>query len=270
MLLVMLALMAAAPPVAPADAPPSRQMQSLLENCDAHKFEMAVELTGPDGLPKRSRVKMCGTIGQSDADWVRTLKDAVVKTAANDKMPQAARDQIVAGVNAEIVRIESRAALARSSPLPPPRAVVQAAPLQGYGGLPPLPDTPPPPVHLLAGGTAGIPLLPRPKLSFSCFNSGGVADGPCTDFARDTMLTVRADEDLPAGTSLRFVLGGDARADVALAQLKRGRTVRFPLPSDVCSHIGGGTLEIRIVRAASAAGPKGQEVGTDGPYNLRC
>ena len=32
----------------------------------------------------------------------------------------------------------------------------------------------------------------------------------------------------------------------------------------------GGRLDIRIVRAAPGAGPTGQEVGEDGPYNLRC
>jgi hypothetical protein len=107
-------------------------------------------------------------------------------------------------------------------------------------------------------------------MSFICFTPGEVGEGPCTDFARDTRLTVRADEDLPRGTSLRFMLSGEARADVELAQLKRGKAASFPLPPEVCSHMGGGRLEIRIMRSAPAAGTEGQEVGSDGPYNLRC
>jgi hypothetical protein len=107
-------------------------------------------------------------------------------------------------------------------------------------------------------------------MSFICFNPGDVGEGPCADFARDTMLTIRADEDLPSGTILRFVRNGDARADVELAQLRKGKTQHFALPPEVCSHVSSASLEIRIVRSVSAAGPQGQEVGKDGPYNLRC
>jgi hypothetical protein len=266
LLLSFLGLMAAPP----ADAPPSKQMQSLLQNCDAHKFETTVDVIGPDGQPKHSRVKLCGTEGQSDAAWIRTLKDAVAKTQANDKMPKPVRDQIVTAIGAEIARLEGQATPAVTAALPPPRAAAADPGLSGYGALPPLPDKPPAPVHVLVGGTAALPMLSRPKMSFICFTPGEIGDGPCIGFARDTFLTVRADEDLPAGTSLRFVLKGDPRADVELAQLKRGRSMRFPLPGEICDHNNGGSLEIRIVRAAAAAGPGGEEVGTDGPYPLRC
>jgi hypothetical protein len=107
-------------------------------------------------------------------------------------------------------------------------------------------------------------------LRFICLTPGEVGEGPCSEFARDTLLTVQADEDLPSGTSLRFVRNGDARADVELAQLRKGKTQRFSLPPEVCSHVSGATLEIRVVRSVLAAGPLGQEVGMDGPYNLRC
>jgi hypothetical protein len=271
MLLLGLGLIAAdPPPAAKQDAAPSKQMQTLLQNCDAHKFETIIEVT-VNALPKHSRVKLCGTEGQSDADWVGTLKDAVAKTKANPNMPPAVRDQIVTAIDSEIARLNGEAtASAKPVTLPPPRSAAKAAPVEEYAALPPLPTAPPPPVHLLPGASPSLPLLSRPRMTFVCFTPGEVGDGPCTDFARDTLLTVRADEDLPGGTSLRFVLGGDARADVELAQLRRGKTMRFALPPEVCSHIGGGSLEIRIVRSAPAAGPDGQEVGKDGPYNLRC
>ena len=66
------------------------------------------------------------------------------------------------------------------------------------------------------------------------------------------------------------MLSGETKADVELAQLKRGRTMRMTLPTDVCSHTGGGSLEIRIIRVVPATGPSGTEVGREGPYNLRC
>jgi hypothetical protein len=294
MLPILLALTAAA---APPTAKRPDAAQSLVQSCDAHKFETLIEVPGPDGAIKHSRVKLCGNEGQSDADWVRTLKDAVAKTQANTEMPASVREQIITAVNAEIARIESPSKVgllppikglgSASSPLadygalpplpsgpspsslPPPRSAAQSAP-SDFAALPPMPDTPPPPVHVLPGASAALPALPRPKLSFACFTPGEGGEGPCTDFTRDTLVVVRADEDLPAGTSLRFVARGNEPADVELAQLKRGRTMRFALPSAVCRGMTNGSLEIRIVRSVPAAGSSGQEVGQEGPYALRC
>jgi hypothetical protein len=271
MLPIVLALAAAEPPAAVqgTDAP-SPALQSLLQNCDAHKFETMIEVPGPDGTVKHSRMKLCGTTGQTDADWLRTLRDAVAKTEANEKMPPAIRQQIVTAVNAEISRLQGQIAPPKAAALPPPRTTVKTLPSEDYAALPPLPDTPPPPVHVLPGASAALPVLPRPRLSFDCFTPGDAGGGPCTDFTRDTMLTVRADEDLPAGTSLRFVRNGKDPADVELAQLKRGRSMRVALPGEVCRGFTNGSLEIRIVRAVPAAGPAGVEVGQEGPYALRC
>lgn len=280
MLLIALALMAAAQPSAldaaekvagkAADNAPSQKTRLLVENCDAHKFETMIEIPAATGGIKRSRMRLCGTEGQSDADWVRTLKDAVVKTNTNLTMPAAVRQQIVTAISSEIARLEGKTSPAAVAALPPPRTITKPSAPDEYAALPPLLDKPPAPVQVLAGGSAGLPFLPKPRISFICSNPGEVGEGPCTDFSRDTLLTVRADEDLPVGTSLRFVRSGEAKADVVLAQLKRGRSMRIPLPSEVCSHAAGGRLDIRIVRAVPAAGPSGQEVGEDGPFNLRC
>ena len=268
MLSILLALFAAAPPAESEAAPSS--MQTLMQNCDAHKFETMIDVPTDDGGVKQSRLKLCGNQGQSDADWLRTLKDAVAKTQANLQMPAAMRAQIVKAVSAEIARLELRTAAPKTAALPPPRAVVKGVPSDDFAALPPLPDTPPPVVHVLAGASAALPLLPRPRLSFECFTPGEGGEGPCTGFTRDTLLTVRADEDLPAGTSIRFVRNGREPSDGGLAQLKRGRSMRFALPDDVCRGYTNGSVEIRIVRALPAAGPAGQEVDQEGPYTLRC
>jgi len=279
MLLIALALMAAqqsaldaAEKLAakPTDQAPSQQAKSLIENCDAHKFETVLEIPAPDGSLKHSRMRLCGTEGQSNADWVRTLKDAVAKTNANLSMPASVRMQIASAINAEIARVEGKAAPAAVAVLPPPRSVAKKPSPDEYAALPPLPDKPPAPVSVLPGASAAVPFLPKPRLSLICSSPSEMGEGPCTEFARDTLLTVRADEDLPAGTSLRFVRSGEPTGDVELAQLKRGRSMRTPLPSDVCSHVGGGKLEIRILRKLPKAGAGDQEVGDEGPYNLRC
>jgi hypothetical protein len=292
--LLALALIAAPAPAAAKEKPdaPSAKMETLLQNCDAHKFETVIETT-VDGQPKHSRVKLCGTEGQSDADWQRTLKDAVAKTEANLQMPAPVRDQIVGALKAEIARLNGAPSPASTGlagvlpaprdatigkvegysklpALPAPRQAAPAAPMSDFAQLPAIPTAPPAPTRVLAGGIgASIPMLPQPRMTFICETPGESIEGPCTDFTRDTLLTVRADEDLPSGTSLRFVRSGDPRADVQLAQLKRGKSARLTLPSEVCSHAAGGSLEIRIVRSVAAL-PTGQEVGKDGPYNLRC
>ncbi|HYX47284.1 MAG TPA: hypothetical protein VE820_10755 [Sphingomicrobium sp.] len=280
-----------APPAAPSK--PDPKAEQLLQSCDAHKFETTVKEV-VDGTPQQSKVKLCGKEGQSDADWIGTLKDAVAKLDANKDMPAEVRDQIVKALKNEISRLEFQGAKTaftsarpetKSSPLdeiaalpplpqakpqaiasapPPAREITPRAPLSDYAALPPLPSsTVPPPSVLAAGASTSVVFLPRPKISFSCFTPGEGADGPCTGFTRDTLVTVLAGEDLPASTAVRFVRDGDPKADVALAQLKKGKSMQFAIPTDVCKHAVGGRLELKIVRS-------GQEVGTDGPYNLNC
>jgi len=257
----------------------------LMQSCDAHKFETIVK-TVVDGQPHQSKVTLCGKQGQDDAQWIGTLKDAVAKLSSNQEMPAGERSQIIAALNSEIARLEiegattlsssptKRTALEGISPLPPLPQPSQApaialaprqspaVPPRDYAALPPLPTAPPAPTHVLAGASAFLPLLPKPRMKLSCYNPGDV-EGPCTGFTRDTLIIVHAGEDLPADTSLRFVRDGDPQADIQLAQVKKGASLRLAVPGDVCRHVVGGKLELRIVRA-------GQEVGTDGPYDLEC
>jgi len=273
---------------APGGNAPNAQARQLLQNCDAHKFETVVHVV-VDGQPQDSKVKLCGKDGQSDAEWIGTLKDAVAKLNANKEMPTAMRDQIIAALSVEIARLENpqappprqsadatptfdglaplpgigQSTPGGSSPLPPPREVASSAQQDEYAGLPPLPTTPTAPTRVsgLAAGASLVP-LPMPRMSFTCFDAGQT-DGPCTGFTRDTLLTVHAGEDIPAGTSLRFVRDGDPKADVNLAQLKKGRSIRLGVPTDVCLHAVGGKLELQVVRG-------GQPVGSEGPFNLQC
>ena len=280
--LLALAAIAAAPPVAiqPSDVL-SPELEKLVEDCSAHKFETTIDVT-VEGKPKKSKVKLCGKPGQSNAAWIGTLKAAVEQTAANDRMPGSVRAQIITALTSEITRLSTQAAAAPAPvvvPLSPRAPAPSTETLGGYSTYQPLPPPPPPsaPITVLPGTTTAVAtarpvvLLPRPRLTIECFNPGDIAgEGPCTSFERDTVLVVRAGENLPAGTSLRFVRNGDSRADVALAQLPRGKTERIAMPPEVCSHVVGGNLEIRIVRSTPGPGAIGQEVGSEGPYNLRC
>ena len=267
-----------APAEPPAVEGASPQVEKLLQNCDAHKFETVVDAV-VDGQPHKSRVKLCGQDGQSDADWIGTLKDAIAKLNANSEMDPPVRTQIVSAITAEIARLQMMADL--SAPKARQTVAETARPLSNdYSSLPPLPAAPPPPKVLapaavaqtgpaarMPAATASVAMLPSappPKLSFACYSPGDLGgDAPCTGFDRDTMLTIRAAADVPSGVGLRFVRNGDPRATVELAQLRRGKSLRIALPRDVCAGVGDGKLELQVLQ-------NGAPVSTDGPYSLRC
>jgi hypothetical protein len=285
---IALAIAVLAVPAAAAPAPPAGQpapkLKQLMESCDAHKFETIVDTT-LDGQPHKSRVRLCGKEGQSDADWIGTLKDAIAKLRTNKEMDPPVRDQIITAIETEIDRLNGPVPKAESAtqrpaepkldlPLERTTAEVSAPPLAPeYSSLPPLPTTPPPPPRVLSPALTGsavasaslrVPSGPAPKLSFACFSPGDVGGpGPCTEFDRETLLTVSAQSDIGKGVTLRFLRNGEQRAEVDLAQLRRGKSLRIVLPRPVCQGVSDGRLDLQLVEG-------GAELKSDGPYSLRC
>lgn len=262
-------------PASSSASPASKTLQS----CDAHKFETVVD-TVVGGEPHQSKVKLCGNEGQTEAEWIHTLEDAIAKLDANTEMAPAVRDQIVTAIKAEIARLNSPPTattttidLARRDVQPS----ISSRPLaRDYAALPPLPSAAPPPPRVLgtqavsASGAvvSALPSIPAPKLSFDCYSPGDIGgDAPCTDFVRETMLTIRADEDVPRGVALHFVRNGSDRGEVDLAELRRGRSMRIALPESVCHGFTDGKLDLRLVHEVGGAS---EDLGTDGPYVLRC
>jgi hypothetical protein len=276
-------------------APKPDAVPKLIQRCDAHKFETVVDAM-VDGQPHKSKVKLCGVEGQSDADWIGTLRDAIRKLEANKDMASATRKQIVAAIKGEIARLsivgpsapakrESRTEEAPSlsrdyatlPPLPAPpetgavaRATGAAGPAAGTVRQEPTGVTAVPSyaVNVLPAATAPVPVAPlvAPRLAIDCESPGDLAgSGPCAGFERETVVTIRPAEDIPTGTTLQFVRNGEAKGDIALDGLRKGRALRSNLPRDVCSGFGAGRLELRIVRAADA-----RVLQSKGPYALRC
>ena len=255
-----------APP--PADTPPAA---ATSQNCEAHSFETTVQLTGQDGQPRQSKVRMCGTEGQSDADWIKTLKDAVKKTSLSPQMPAAAKEQIIAAVNAEIERLgRSSLALPEGADiahLPKAAATTPEVPLaRDYGALPPLPtaSSVPPPNLIGPGGL----VAPPARLTLRCALTGD-EDRPeqCDTIDRDTVLVVRADDAYPRGIAVRFVRHGDSRAELDLPALAAGQTATMRLPPAVCAGVVRSRVEIQ---ALGANAPSGTPAGSVGEYDLRC
>lgn len=272
---LLLAVPASAQDTDQASEAPSPKLENLLQNCDAHKFETTVEST-VNGQPHRSKVKMCGTEGQSDADWIGTLNDAIAKLEANKNMAADTRDQIVIAIRTEIARIKATSAAKVENTLPAGRAVSAPEPLSNdYSLLPPLPHTTPPPPRVLppaqqaasgaapAAAAAPKPAIANPRLSFSCMSPDYPGGGPCVTLTRDTIVTVRAPQAVPGGASVRFVRQGDARAEIALGAMRKGGTVRLSLPQPVCSGVVTSEVEMQVVGG-------GQVLDRQGPYLLRC
>lgn len=246
--------------------------KSLIQNCDAHRFETTIQLIGSDGQPKQSKVRMCGTEGQSDEDWIRTLQDAVKKTAESPQMPRAAKDQIIAAVNAEIVRLSAPKLSLPSgtdiTKLPKASPKTPDVPLsREYGSLGALPtaNSVEPPHVLGPGGALGAP---APRLTLRCALIGD-EDRPsaCDSIDKDTVLVLRADDAYPRGVEVRFVRHGDSRAELDLPALKQGQTTTLRLPAAVCRGVVRSKLEIQALGANS---PSGTQAGTIGEYDLRC
>ena len=219
----------------------------LVTDCDARKFETTVERE-VNGERQSSKVKLCGKHGQTDAEWAATLKDAAAKIEANDKMPQAAKDQLSAALKAEIAKVEAGGAS------PAPVAAVE----------PPAPKPTPPPAAVAAKAPATLPALKKPKLTIRCLAPGEKGGGSsCSVLDRATRLSILADADLGSGASLRFLRRGDERAELALAPMRQGETYRSKLPPELCAGVASTKVEIQVMGS-------GQVVDRLGPYPLRC
>jgi hypothetical protein len=280
-------------PTAPAQdsaEAPNPKLKNLLQSCDAHKFETTVQ-SEVDGKPHSSKVKLCGQEGQSDADWIKSLQDAVDKLKSNDEMPASTRDQIIDAITAEIARLKGTAGIDTGAPARSANSAPK--PLSDdYTLLPPLPppSSPPPPQVLppaaaATGGGATLNASPdetaaapqatalapaatsvavaNPRLNFSCISGDYPGGGPCITLSRDTTITVKAPQAVAAPLSLRFVRQGEDRAEVAIGSLRKGQSVRLEVPQEVCRGVVSSEVQIQVIGG-------GQVLDRQGPYLLHC
>ncbi|MCL6684517.1 hypothetical protein [Sphingomonas alba] len=250
------------------------QLKSLVDSCPGHKFETTV-ITGPG---RGSKVKICGEAGQSDTDWLVTLQDSIQKTEADEEMAPRVKSQIITALKNEIAKLETTAGsnptggTVKEAPaeyalnLPAERVAPSERPPE-YSSLPPLPAPKRSTPLKLANGTV-LPATPapepvaRPNLVVRCAVPHETF-ATCSRLERESQVLVRAEEDMPAGTSLRFLRGDDNRAELDLSQLKKGDTLKERLPSRVCSGVMRGKVRVQVMN-------KGQVAETLGPWALYC
>ncbi|MBA3670239.1 MAG: hypothetical protein H0W71_09315 [Sphingomonas sp.] len=261
-------------------------MREVIQDCSAHRFE-AVISAEVDGQTKRSKMKLCGTTGQSDSDWLRTLRDSAAKIAANQAMAKPMRDEMVKAINGEISMRTLLAVQPDTAPRAPgaksgeftlkPRGAPPGAArdngLAAYSSLPPLPS--PVSVAEETRQIASKPYVPpppivRPDLRLECFSTASVGEGPCVDFDRFTVIVVSARSRLEPGASLRFLRDGEQLAEVELGAMKKGQRRQVALPGPVCKGVNGGQLKIETMVVPKVAKAQAQIAESEGPYILRC
>lgn len=229
--------------------------------CEGEKFEFKA------GDERPTKITLCSDKGASKDDLVRMFESAAARIERLDKLPQDRRAALVGQLRAKIIEVQ--ASNVAANPLPPPAPIFTAPVIQTPVIQAPVFQAPavvarPMPV------LAPAPPLTRLRLTIECSSPGQIgAGGPCVGLEKDTLLTVRADENLAAGTSLRFVRKGDVRSELALAQMRRGQSRRIKLPLQVCTGVVGSQVEIQILRRSGVAAA-GQVVDSLGPYQLRC
>jgi hypothetical protein len=263
--------------------------------CEGETFEFRAT-TGE----RLTKVTLCSKKDATPTDLVKMFKSAVATLEKDRRLDPGRRAELVTQIKAKIAEIEGQAVAAVGAaptappiakpapsasndakpeysllpPLPAPKPAPVApsastSPKVEYSVLPPLPA--PTNVAAATAATTSLPLLSKPRIDIDCFNPADMAGaGPCSELSRDTRVTVRAGETVPAGTSLRFVRRGDFRAEVELAQLAAGKSIQFLLPRQVCAGVVESKVEIQVVRKAKPQDSAGQVVDSMGPYLLRC
>ncbi len=234
--------------------PADNSVAAIVADCNARKFETSVEIER-DGDKRLTKLKLCATKNGDDAAWLRTLEDAKAKIAGHPEISSDSKIKIAGELDAEIAKLKTTETASLPAPTPP------AAPL-------PEPLPPPSTAPAVAANAPPAPVPARapekPRLTINCLEPGESGAGRrCLSLERTTLLAIRAENDLPPATSLRFVRRGDVRGEVPLAALRQGQLIRTRLPAQLCAGVSSSKVEIQILGSS-------QVVETLGPYMLRC
>ena len=270
-LILSLAAQSAPAPSTPVAGAPPPDVRSAIQDCAAHKFETVVTAM-VEGQPKSSKLRLCGTAGQTDVQWIATLKDSVNKLTLNFQMQGAMREAMVAALNGEIARLQGgTAAAANVAPITiKPREAAKDTGLAGYNSLPPMPAPTPAASVDLARAPKLPPPVARPPIRMECFSPGGAGEAPCTEFERSTMLVVAARGVVQPGVKLRFLRDGEQRAEVALGPMRKGQTRRILLPAQVCHGVTSAQLKVDTMVTPPVKDAAPQRTSSEGPFYLRC
>jgi hypothetical protein len=262
--------------VAPEGVVSKSAAEAFIARCGSRKFETTVN-SNNKGKLRKAKILLCAKPGETDEQWIATLEKAAAQLEASPELSAEAKSKVAGEIQAAIGQVRGalgaqaqtavpsrlQTAITPMAPVLTPPPMPSPAPL--VSNVPPLPRSPTvAPVRAIASPVA------KPRISISCPPPGepGMAS-PCSDLASDTLLMIRADEDLKSKVSLRFIRDGDPRGGIALGTMRRGQIVRTRLPSRLCAGVVRGRVELQTVVTDPQTRVE-QVADTQGPYLLRC
>src|SRR6476646_5195789 len=77
--------------------------KAVEQRCAGRQFETAIARE-VNGKRRLSRIHLCGEAGQTDAQWVATLKDAIAKIEAVPGFAADSKTQAIEAIKDEIVK----------------------------------------------------------------------------------------------------------------------------------------------------------------------
>jgi hypothetical protein len=245
----------------------ARQREKIVE-CEGEKFVFA---WGAGAKP--TKVTLCSDKGANTQDVIRMLEDAAAKIESSP-IAEDRRIALVQQIRAKITELQGKApssdsaAAAPALKTQPDVAALLSQPEPVAPPTAPLAPVESPPATAIAhapvvASTPARSPLPKPNLRFECISAEFRAGGPCITLSRDTILIVKAADALQGGARLQFVRNGEIRSEQALGQLRKGQSVRFSIPRELCSGVSETEVEIRVARS-------GQRGDRQGQYLLRC
>ena len=248
---------------------------ALVNDCSGHKFETTVEI---DPVQHRSsHIKLCAKPGATDADWVNTLESAIAQLETRP-MPAAARDQVIAQLQAEIAAVTKPGGAPIGAPSGTgvaafnlgknmiagpdlePQAPFETSTLPSLIAVKAKPGTP--------GAKTGPVVLPVKPMhaTLRCLERGETGKGAtCDFFERTTLLSLTAVDGLEQGATIRFLRKGEDQGTVDLPATASGQSRRVPLPSAICRGLSYSKVEILLIHPGET-----RTAARFGPYGLRC
>ena len=262
---------------------PKAKAEAIIAQCGARKFETDV-ISDNQGKVRKAKILLCAKPGESDDQWIATLEKAGSQIAASPALSADAKAKVAGEIQTAIDVVRGKpsagaqagvtnglpANQAFTLPGPPsPEVDPLSRPEPIVATVRPLPPPPPPPGISVMRAPISKPPVSKPPITISCSEGGDVAGpGECIELTSNTLLVVRADNDLNSRVSLRFIRDGDPRGGLALGMMRRGQVVRSRLPAQLCAGVVRGRVKVdTVVFDGTAAG---QVADTQGPYLLRC
>jgi hypothetical protein len=279
---------AAAPEQPPsAEELSSSRVQEALSKCGERRFLSVAEAL-VDGDKRRATILLCAKTGDSDAQWAATLEKSAAQIAASPQVTDESKLRLRGEFAAAVAK-------ARAGPVPGVAAVTGGTGATGLSGVAAIPSVkmpdrrprtaPLPAADALVANVPPLPaplppraaqasllanMLPQPRISIRCLESGEAGPGmECDEVRLNTILLVRADENFPSPATLRFMRNGDARADQSLGSMRKGQVARLRLPSDVCRGVVRSEIELETV-VTDPRTKSEQSRRSLGPVMLRC